>query len=202
MRDVVLGQTTSSEPPPPEDVLLLHTNVELDLVQCAPAGRNLLFRTEAEWLSVTGGHLLPVPQPVLHSCDGISDVSTKIQQRRNSLALRLAEKGQFMTTGEAYAIWHLNSIRPFGSGENSKPTHIYFMRHGDKVKIGKSNHVRRRMGQLGHHRYDHTKAMKSFFGYGCDEPQIHCMFNVICVGGEWFSWCKPIEDFCNAMCSQ
>lgn len=72
---------------------------------------------------------------------------------------------------------------------------VYFVRAGDKVKIGFSRNLRRRMIDLQNASPIELELIHTMPGSTFTEHKLHVQFSNQRAGGEWFRYEGPIADF-------
>lgn len=68
----------------------------------------------------------------------------------------------------------------------SDDDHLYFVKGGDFIKIGRTSDPKRRLGALQVSATEKLEYIKIFYYRGCYEFLIHDLFDYLRVRGEWF----------------
>ena len=105
---------------------------------------------------------------------------------------------------EAFTIdlkdWRLRSRRnrkslAYGQRTLRKRGFIYVVRAGDRVKIGFSKDVRRRISELQTFFPDELELLLTAPGSIMIEHSLHARFKEFAIKGEWFQYAEPIAAF-------
>lgn len=73
--------------------------------------------------------------------------------------------------------------------------HLYFIKGGDFIKIGRTRDPKTRLGSLQVASTERLEYIKIFKYRGCYEFKIHDIFDYLRVRGEWFEDHSDIRDF-------
>lgn len=79
--------------------------------------------------------------------------------------------------------------------ERSCGTFVYFMRVGDRLKIGMSGNVRKRAKAIQTGQSDQVEVIYSVKGGRELEKHFHARFEAIRLHGEWFEYRGPLKAF-------
>ena len=74
---------------------------------------------------------------------------------------------------------------------------VYFIKFGDRIKIGYSRDWRRRVSQL-----PHDEVLGVMQGGMSHEQNLHAQFSRYRITGEWFEDCEKIRDYIASNCSE
>ena len=111
----------------------------------------------------------------------------EIQQRCDALTFDLRE-------------WQLRSKRQRrkiegGRVYSRKRGFIYVIRAGERVKVGFSRNVERRLREMQTHSPDDLELVLAVAGSPVLEHELHARFGDLSLRGEWFRYEQPIRDF-------
>lgn len=74
---------------------------------------------------------------------------------------------------------------------------VYFIKFGDRIKIGFSRNWQRRVNEL-----PHDEVLGVMHGGISQEQNLHALFSRYRITGEWFEDCEKIRDYIAANCSE